>query len=103
DDDIDFEPDEFGCDLSEAFRTCLRPANLDRDRAAIDPTEFAEPLHERGDPLALDGSRARTQEADGRHFSRLLRACRERPRSHAAEQPDELAPPCMSRKEHCEG
>jgi hypothetical protein len=29
---------------------------------------------------------------------------RERPRRcRAAEQRDELAPPCMSRKEHCEG
>ena len=35
---------------------------------------------------------------------RLLRARRERPRDRrATKQPDELAPPCMSRKEHCEG
>jgi hypothetical protein len=38
-----------------------------------------------------------------RHFGRLLRARSERPRRRrAAEQRDELAPPCMSGKEHCE-
>jgi len=39
-----------------------------------------------------------------RDFCPLLRARRERPRSRcAAEQGDEGAAPCMSRKEHCEG
>ena len=33
----------------------------------------------------------------------LLRARRERPCGRAAEQRYERAPPCMSRKEHCEG
>jgi hypothetical protein len=43
------------------------------------------------------------EETDYRHH-RLLRARCERPRGcRAAEQRDELAPPCMSRKEHCEG
>jgi len=43
------------------------------------------------------------QNTDGRGTS-LLRPRRERPRSsRAAEQRDELAPSCMSRKEHCEG
>src|SRR5262249_39464421 len=92
DNNIDFEPDELSCDLSEAFWASLRPANLDPDSATIDPTEFAQPLCERGDLLALDRSRARPQEADGRQL-RLLRARRERPRSRrAAQQPDELAP-----------
>jgi hypothetical protein len=33
----------------------------------------------------------------------LLRARRERPRRGSAKQSDELAAPCMSGKEHCEG
>ena len=37
------------------------------------------------------------------HALALLRARRERERSCAGEQRDELAPPCMSGKEHCEG
>jgi hypothetical protein len=41
DDDLDFEPDEFSCDLSGAFRASLRPANIDPNSTAIDPTEFA--------------------------------------------------------------
>src|SRR5262249_14747808 len=92
DNNIDFEPDELSCDLSEAFWASLRPANLDPDSAAIDPTEFAQPLYERGDVLALDRSRARAQEADSRQLSGLLRPRRERPRGSRADRRDELAP-----------
>ena len=92
DDNIDFEPDELACDLSEAFRASLRPTNLDPDSAAIHPAEFAQSLYERGELLALDRSRARAQEADGRQFSGLLCARRERPSRRAAEQGYELAP-----------
>jgi hypothetical protein len=60
------------------------PANLDPDSVAIDPTEFAQPLYERGDVLALDLSRARAQEADSRQLSGLLRARRDQPRRRAA-------------------
>src|SRR5262249_52855881 len=43
------------------------------------------------------------KDANARH-SAWLRARRERPRCRrTAEQRDEIAPPCMSRKEHCEG
>src|SRR5262249_38499999 len=93
DDNIDFEPHEFGCDLSDALRACLRPSNLDRDVAALDPTEFSQPLYECSTPLALDRRRARPQEPDHRKFGGLLRARRDRPRGcRAAEQGDELAP-----------
>ena len=51
---------------------------------------------------ALTG-RNTVQEPDQRH-RHLLRPRHERPCSRrAAEQRDELAPPCMSEKEHCEG
>jgi len=67
------------------------PAILDREVATIDPSEFTQPLHKSGNPLALDRRRG-AQEPDGRQFARLLRARRERPRGrHAAEERDELA------------
>ena len=53
DDDIDLEPDEFGRDLGEALAAPLRPAILDRDGAALDPAEFAQPLHKGGESMAL--------------------------------------------------
>src|SRR5262245_57893935 len=71
----------------------LRPPILQRDGATLDPAEFAQPLHKGGDPLALDRRSCGTQVTDGRHFRRLLRARRERPRGRAAEQRDEVAPP----------
>ena len=72
----------------------LRPAIFDRDGAALDPAEFAQPLHKSGSPLAPGRRRARAQEPDSRQLRRLLRARRERPRGRrAAEQADELAPP----------
>ena len=52
DDDIDLEPDELGRDLGEALDAALRPAILDRDGAALDPAEFAQPLHKSGGPWA---------------------------------------------------
>src|SRR5262249_7428957 len=57
----------------------LRPAILDRDSTTLDPAEFAQPLHEGGDPLALGCRRGRAQETDGRQHRRLLRTRSERP------------------------
>src|SRR5262245_25583582 len=48
-------------------------------RFVADPSEFAQPLHKSGDPMALDRRCARAQETDGRQLSRLLRSRRERP------------------------
>ena len=93
DNDIDLEPDKLGGDLRETLAASLRPANLDRDGATLDPAEFAQPLHKSGDPLARGGRRLPAQKPDGRQLPRLLRARRERPRRRrAAEQRDELAP-----------
>ena len=91
DDDIDLEPDELGRDLGDTLLASLGPAVLDRDGTALDPTEFAQSLHERGDPLAGGRARALAHEADSLQFPRLLRVRRERPRRSAAEQRDELA------------
>src|SRR5215831_6598455 len=99
--DIDFQSNELGCELGEAFAASLRPAIFDREIAAVDPAEIAHSLHEGGGPLALRRRAARSEQSDGRHL-RLLRARRERPRGRAAEQRDELAALCMTGKEHRE-
>jgi hypothetical protein len=94
DDDIHLEPDELGRDLGVAFAVSLRPAIRDRDGATLDPTEFAQPLHEGGDPLAVGCGRARNKEPDGRQLRRLLRPYRTRPRNRrTANKPNELPPP----------
>src|SRR5262249_746438 len=91
--DIELGPDQFGGDVSETLAAALRPANLNRDVATFHPTEFAQPLHECGEPLALDQGRGGAQESDGRQLAGLLRVGRERPRDRrAAEQQDEVAP-----------
>src|SRR5262249_28659299 len=59
----------------------------------VDPTEFAEPQYESGNPLALNRRVGSTQESDGRQLALLLRARRERPGGDTGEQCDELAPP----------
>src|SRR5262245_16233641 len=91
--DINFQPDELGCELGEAFAASLRPAIFDRDGASFDPAEFAQPLHKSSGPLALRGGRSRAQESDGRQPRGLLRARRKRPRGRSAEEGDELAAP----------
>src|SRR5216684_6789780 len=91
--DIDFQPDELGCEFGEAFAASLRPAIFDRDGVSFDPPELAQSLHKSGGQLALPCRRSRAQEPDGRQPPRLLRARRERPgRCRAAEERDELAP-----------
>ena len=86
-------PDELGRDLGIALLASLRPAILDRDGAALDPAEFAQPLHQGGEPSAARCRRAGDQKPDGRQLARLLRAGGERPNrgrgSRAAEQRDE--------------
>src|SRR5215831_16947107 len=91
--DIDLEPDQFGGDLSETLAAALRPANLNRDVATFHPTEFAQPLHECGEPLALDQGRGGAQESDGRQLARLLRMRRERPRRRRAAECGQQFPP----------
>src|SRR5262249_34122025 len=92
DDDIDLEPDELGRDLGDTLLASLGPAVLDRDGTALDPAEFAQSLHKRGDPLAGGRVRALAHEPDSLQFPRLLRARRERPRGRrAAEQRDDVA------------
>ena len=51
---IDLQSDELGRDLGEALGPALRPANLDRDGAALNPPELAQPLHKSGEPMVPD-------------------------------------------------
>src|SRR5262249_4698053 len=88
----DLEPDDPGGDLSEPSAASLRPAILDRDVAAFDPAEFAQPLHKGGDRLADHRRRGPAKEPDSWQLARLLRARREWPCRRAADQRDELAP-----------
>src|SRR5262249_20282699 len=79
--------------LGVAVAAVLRPARLDRDRATLDPTEFAQSMRKSGGPQSVGRRRGRPQEPDGRQLPRLLRARRERPRGRrSAEQRYELAP-----------
>ena len=75
-----------------------RPTLLDNDVLALDKSRFFEALEERGDHCSSVTLLSNPITGIG-----LLRARRERPRRRAAEQRNELAPPCMSGKEHCEG
>src|SRR5262245_16207790 len=92
DNDINFEPDELSRDFGQSLDVALRPANLERDRAALDPAEFTQSLHQYAEPLAVGPGRARDKQPDGRQFAWLLRPRRERPRCcRTADQRDELA------------
>jgi hypothetical protein len=75
--------DELSCDFGDALGTSLRPAILDRDGATLDPADFAQSRHKRISPWTPARS-IRAQETDGRQFTSLLRACRERPRHGGA-------------------
>src|SRR5262249_33742504 len=69
----------------------LHTPTLARDGPTGDPAEFAQPLHESGDPLVLNRALRRAQEPNGRQLRRLLCAPRERPRDRAAKERNELA------------
>src|SRR5215831_14357828 len=94
---------QIGSERREPVKVTFGPAILDCCILTFDETLFIEAtlkcLHEL---LEWTGCRA-TEESDDRQ-RRLLRAHRERPGSGAAaDKRDELAPPCMSRKQHSEG
>jgi len=46
--DVNPAPNKLREDFREALFASLREAVLDRDGAALDPAEFAQPVHERG-------------------------------------------------------
>src|SRR5262249_15239366 len=89
--DVDLELNKLSGDFVKSLGTALSPTIDDGDGATFDPAEFAQPLHKCGNPCALACRGARTKEANGRQFARLLRPRRERPRGRAPEQRDERA------------
>src|SRR6516165_3996921 len=97
-------PDQFLREGLDAIDVAARPTKLDIDIPSLDPSELREPL-----PKCHDIGRAARillydvhHHPDVPHSVALLRARRERPHSRAPEPCDELAPSCMTRKEHCE-
>jgi hypothetical protein len=76
DNDVDLLPGKLNGNLDELLRASLRPARLDRDGVAIDPTKFAQPLYKRRATLAF-GRRcgpAQSQVASEGHLGVPLRA-----------------------------
>src|SRR5262249_33224310 len=75
----------------QAIVFAFQPVVLDRHVLALDGAGFVEAFAERSAKVRGDLWRSGTHEAD--HWHRwLLRPRRDRPRSRAAEQRDELAP-----------
>src|SRR5262249_23538895 len=77
-----------------------RPAVFDRYVLAVDIAGFLQALTECSYHRDIPARRCAVEESDHRH--QLLRPRRERPRRRASEKRNEIAPPCMSRKQHSE-
>src|SRR5262249_2563069 len=104
-DDVWRERDQFGCILAHGFGITGTPAIVDANILPDRPTRLLQGLCESrqpGVPFRIVRG-IRREDAYAPHALTRLPACRERPRCRAAEQRDEVAPSCMSRKEHCEG
>src|SRR5262249_26416145 len=67
----------------------LNPAILDREVAAVEPSQLAQPRDKSGNPLALNQRRG-TQEADGWQPAQLLCARGKWPRRRAADKRGEF-------------
>src|SRR5262249_53014476 len=95
---------QIGCEVWQSVGLVLRPAILDHDILALDVAGFTKALAECGQIACTIDRRPRAAEEPNHRHRRLLSAGHSWPRScRAAEQRDELAPSCMSRKEHCDG
>src|SRR5262245_35283459 len=78
-DDIDLRANKLGCDLVEIL--CGRPPIFDCDGGAVDPAQLAQPLHQSGDPLAVEpGMRSPS-------VGRLTDGCARVATGHAATAP----------------
>ena len=101
-DDCNLAADQIGCQRRKPVRLIIAVAILDTDVAAFRVTGLAQAAMERSKQMAEASLRAAAEKSDHRH--RLLRARDKRHRnSSAAKSRDEVPPPCMSQKEHCEG
>src|SRR5260221_8842009 len=95
---VHFLADEFGC-KDRQLVVLLSTTNLNRYITAFNIAHFAKALTQSGESVWI-GLSSTTGESDYRHG--LLPAHHEPPRGRGAESQDELAPPCMTRKEHSE-
>src|SRR5262249_38999935 len=75
-----------------ALVAALGPAIFDRDGAALEPAQFAQPLQKGVGPLARGQSRARAHEPDGRQLCLLCPRRRGPSGSRGPKVGDELAP-----------
>jgi hypothetical protein len=83
--------DQIGCHRRKPIVLARRPTIFDPDTLPFHKAALFDAF-EKGCVAGISLLRTRMQESDHRHC-RLLRAGRERPRSRAAEQRNELAPP----------
>src|SRR5262245_47022354 len=89
---------------THALNITAPKAIIDLDIASYSPPECLQPLVQcLRAGLRFSIIRGAHHHENPPHPLALLRARRKRPRRRAAEQRDELAASCMSRKEHCEG
>src|SRR5262245_34484952 len=88
----DATANEVGHERRQAIVLALQPVVLNHYVLALDVAGFVETFAERSGSARGGIGRTGADEAHDRH-RRLLRARRERPRSCAANQRDELAPP----------
>src|SRR5262249_7713877 len=91
DNHVDFLLHELRRDRGERLRSSFRPAIFNADVAALNPAEFAQPVHKRLGPW-LPYRSVIAEDGDQRELTRLLRARRARRCGRSgAEQRDELA------------
>src|SRR5262245_27970835 len=85
---------QIGCEVGQSVVLVLRPAILNRYILALDVAGVTNALPECGQKARTIGRRPRAAKKSYHRHRRLLRACRDRPRSRrAADEHDELAPP----------
>jgi hypothetical protein len=98
--------EEFVAASKEALRQLRATGTLSAKRKgpqlpAVSPALARCVWEGMSNPVPVGSPRKSAADTVGR--PRVLRSCRHRPCRRAAEQHDELAALCMTRKEHCEG
>jgi hypothetical protein len=106
-DDVRRERDQFRRIAAKALGIAGRPACVDPHVAPVGPAQLLQCLdkcYEAGLPCGIICGQSH-ENTDPPHPIALLRVRRQRPRRRGSNGNnfDELAPPCMSRKQHIEG
>src|SRR5262249_50985334 len=90
--DFDIEVNQLGCEFREPLKPILRIAPLNGDVLPLYPSQLPQCV-DKNCAVRSENRRSGTKQTDCMRLPGLLCARRERPRSRAAEQRDELAPP----------